>query len=153
MLLPAKTDPKAWKAAVEVWPKEWQEEREKEKYLRDEIGDTHIRPQCRSCPAAPWSVTLSSAPLVSRRSPSPCTPPCPWWWHHVTNWRGKVCAQKSVDLAMSCREFPTAPSETPAKGIHHTKGKVKWFWDWNGFWWLWTCDNGSAREDHQGPKL
>ena len=27
MLLPAKTDPKAWKAAVEVRPKEWQEER------------------------------------------------------------------------------------------------------------------------------
>ena len=29
MLLPAKTDPKAWKAAVEVRPKEWQEEKER----------------------------------------------------------------------------------------------------------------------------
>ena len=27
MLLAVKTDPKAWKAAVEVRPKEWQEER------------------------------------------------------------------------------------------------------------------------------
>jgi len=38
MLLPAKTDPKAWKAAVEVRPKEWQEESgEKERNEKDEF--------------------------------------------------------------------------------------------------------------------
>ena len=37
MLLPAKTGPKAWKAAVEVRPKEWQEEREKERNEKDEF--------------------------------------------------------------------------------------------------------------------
>ena len=34
MLLAVKTDPKAWKAALEVLPKEWREDREKERNLR-----------------------------------------------------------------------------------------------------------------------
>ena len=34
MLLPAKVGPKAWKAAVEVWPKGCQEERWRKREIR-----------------------------------------------------------------------------------------------------------------------